>query len=384
MKVYIYSEAQDKIEKSGVGRAVYHQKNAAQRAGFTVVDKLEDADVVHINTVLPNSYAMAKKLNKRGIPLVYHAHSTREDFRNSYIGSNLAAGLFKHWITACYSCGDVIVTPSGYSKSLLEGYGINKEIYVVSNGIDLDDYKRDEQAGRKFREKYGFSDNDKVVMSAGLLIRRKGVHDFVELARRCPGYKFIWFGDADLNFVGNEVRRAVKTAPGNMIFGGYVGKDKIKAALSGADLFLFPSYEETEGIIVLEALAMRIPVLLRNIPVYEEWNCSCEGGGRTTLILPDPSTNLRSLQGVYLKSVCPLLLREVMNRFAPRALTKRASCFFRHMSARYSFAGSACQKAIRTADPQKQKFSFNSSFKRRCMPFFKNHGSLYTTDVLAG
>lgn len=36
-------------------------------------------------------------------------------------------------------------------------------------------------------------------------------------------------------------------------------------------MFLFPSYEETEGIVVLEALAMKIPLLLRDIPVYNGW-----------------------------------------------------------------------------------------------------------------
>lgn len=271
MKVYIYTELQKKLEKSGVGRAYYHQRAALEKYGITVVDNLEEADVVHINTVLTNSRAMAAKLNRTNVPLVYHAHSTREDFRNSYIGSNLAAGLFKKWITGCYSKGDVIITPSEYSKSLLEGYGIKKEIFVISNGIDLDDYQRNEEAGREFRRKYGFTEKDKIIVSAGLIIKRKGVHDFVELAWRCPEYKFVWFGDADLNLVGHEVRHAVKTAPDNLIFGGYVGKENIKAALSGSDLFLFPSYEETEGIIVLEALAMKIPVLLRDIPVYGDW-----------------------------------------------------------------------------------------------------------------
>ena len=36
-------------------------------------------------------------------------------------------------------------------------------------------------------------------------------------------------------------------------------------------MFFFPSYEETEGIVVLEALSSEIPVLLRDIPVYENW-----------------------------------------------------------------------------------------------------------------
>lgn len=271
MKVYIYSEAMDQIRKSGVGRAIYHQMNAADKNGIEVVDDIEDADVVHINTVLPKSLALARKLKKKGVPLVYHAHSTREDFRDSYIGANAVSGLFKKWIISCYTKGDVIVTPSEYSKSLLRGYGIKNRVFVISNGIDLGDYVRSEMAGRKFRRKFGFTEDDKVIMSAGLLMKRKGVDDFAELARRLPQYKFIWFGDANLNLVGKEIRDAVKNAPNNCYFAGYVNKPVLQAAFSGSDLFLFPSHEETEGIVVLEALAMKTPVLLRDIPVYDEW-----------------------------------------------------------------------------------------------------------------
>ncbi len=135
VKVYIYSELQKKIAKSGVGRAIYHQKKALSDCGVTLVDSAEEADVVHINTVLPNSYRLAKKLRKAGKPLVYHAHSTKEDFRNSYIGSNIVAGLFKRWIMSCYTKGDVIITPSEYSKGLLKGYGIKKDIFAISNGM---------------------------------------------------------------------------------------------------------------------------------------------------------------------------------------------------------------------------------------------------------
>lgn len=302
MKVYIYSEAMDKIGKSGVGRAKLHQTAAAERNGVEVVDNIDDADVVHINTVLPNSPKLAKKLRKKGVPVVYHAHSTREDFRNSYIGANAVSGLFKRWLIRCYSLGDVIVTPSEYSKSLLESYGIKNEIYAVSNGIDIGEYVRNEQAGKEFRKKYGFSEDDKIVMSAGLLMKRKGVHDFAEIARRLPQYKFIWFGTADLKFVGKEVRNAVKNPPENLTFAGYVSKPELQAALSGSDLFLFPSYEETEGIVVLEALAMKIPVLLRNIPVYNGWICSQGGGIGTIHILRKATTNLFALPRIYSKS----------------------------------------------------------------------------------
>ena len=45
-------------------------------------------------------------------------------FQNSFTGSNLIAPLFKKWIMKCYQTGDLILTPTNYSKSLLEGYGI--------------------------------------------------------------------------------------------------------------------------------------------------------------------------------------------------------------------------------------------------------------------
>ena len=56
MKVFLYSGMQKMIEKSGVGRAIYHQKKAAAFNDIELVDNLKDADVVHINTIFPKSY----------------------------------------------------------------------------------------------------------------------------------------------------------------------------------------------------------------------------------------------------------------------------------------------------------------------------------------
>ena len=56
-----------------------------------------------------------------------------------------------------------------------------------------------------------------------------------------------------------------------MILPGYISGDIIKGAYSNADVFFFPSREETEGIVVLEALASRTNVLIRDIPVFDGW-----------------------------------------------------------------------------------------------------------------
>lgn len=272
MKIYIYSGHQKWIEHSGVGRAIYHQKNAISKTnGIELTEHKEEADVIHINTIFPGSIHMALWAKQHGKKVVFHAHSTREDFRNSFIGSNTIAGLFGRWIRFCYQLGDIVITPSEYAKKLLQSQGMSRPVCVMSNGIDLEYYRRKADDRKNFRAKYGYSDTEKVIMSAGLWIRRKGILDFIEMAKQLPEYQFIWFGDSNLWSVPKEIREGVRCNLPNLRFAGYIPKKELRQAYAGSDLFWFPTYEETEGIVVLEALAMRIPVLIRDIPVYQGW-----------------------------------------------------------------------------------------------------------------
>lgn len=91
------------------------------------------------------------------------------------------------------------------------------------------------------------------------------------MAKQLPQYHFIWFGECNLWTVPRTVRKAVHTKLPNLHFPGYVPRETLRGAYSGSNLFFFPTYEETEGIVLLEALAMQIPVLVRDIPIYEQW-----------------------------------------------------------------------------------------------------------------
>jgi Glycosyltransferase len=272
MKILLHSGHYKLIEKSGVGRAIKHQMKALELNGISYTTNVkDDFDIVHINTVFPESYFLSKRARRSGKKVVYHAHSTEEDFKNSFLLSNQLAPLFKKWITKCYSSADLIITPTPYAKELLDGYGLGKPVIAISNGIDLDFYKRSEEDAMLFRQRFHLTQEDKVVMAVGLYIERKGILDFVELARMLPQYKFIWFGYTNLNTVPGKVREAVETKLDNLIFAGYVPPEILKQAYNGSDLFLFPTYEETEGIVLLEALAMKLPVLVRDIPIYDQW-----------------------------------------------------------------------------------------------------------------
>ena len=207
VKVLLYFESEKMLAKSGIGRALDHQKRALTEVGISyTLDEKEDYDILHINTYGINSHNMVNKARREGKKVVYHAHSTEEDFRNSFIGSNQ------------------------------------------------------------------LSPDQKVIICVGLFFERKGIIDFVEIAKKMPEYTFIWFGHVPMYSIPRNIRKIVKEDhPENVLFPGYIRGEIIEGAYSGADLFFFPSYEETEGIVVLEALASKQNVLVRDIPVYNGW-----------------------------------------------------------------------------------------------------------------
>lgn len=274
MKVLLYFEAEKMIKTSGIGRAFLHQKMELESQGieYTVNPDDEDYDILHVNTYGPNSSRLIAKAHKLGKPVIVHAHSTEEDFRNSFVMSNQLAPYFKKLLISVYSQADLILTPTVYSKSLLESYGLKQPIINISNGIDINRFDDNPEKIKAFRRYFSLEEDDKVVISVGLFFERKGIFDFAEIARRLPQYKFIWFGHSNMATIPAKVRELVnEDHPNNLYFPGYVKGPIIEGAYSGADLFLFASKEETEGIVVLEALASRQNVIVRDIPVFDPW-----------------------------------------------------------------------------------------------------------------
>jgi 1,2-diacylglycerol-3-alpha-glucose alpha-1,2-glucosyltransferase len=272
MKVWLYQGGMKLVSKSGVGKAYEHQRTALEEKRIAFSTRFShDYNIVQLNTIFPDSLLVALTAKIMGKKVVYYAHSTMEDFKKSFKGSDIIAPLFKSWIKFCYSIGDIIITPTDYSKNLLNTYGIGKSIISLSNGIDLDFYQRNDVLGKQFREKYHFSETDKIIISVGHYIERKGIEDFVELARRMPNYQFIWFGYTNINLIPERIKKLIQTKLPNLHFPGYVSSEELAQAYCGSDLFLFLTQEETEGIVLLEALAMKIPILIRDIPIYENW-----------------------------------------------------------------------------------------------------------------
>lgn len=273
MKILLYFEGENFLSKSGIGRAFQHQKEILKlmNIDFTLDSNCEDYDILHINTYGISSTLMIQKALSQHKKIIIHAHSTEEDFKDSYLLSNQVAPFVKKHLVSLFAKADALITPTLYAKTLIENYGVKTPIYPISNGVDLKRFAYDAEKVRAFKNYFQIQPHEKVIISVGLYLERKGILDFFEVAKRLPEYKFIWFGYSNPLVLPLHVQKALLNVPKNVVLPGYIKGGILEGAYLACDCFFFPTHEETEGIVVLEALASKQNVLIRDIPVYADW-----------------------------------------------------------------------------------------------------------------
>ncbi|MBD3389170.1 MAG: glycosyltransferase [Candidatus Altiarchaeales archaeon] len=268
MKVCLYGELTKILKGSGIGSAIDHQRKALELNGVEVTRSHRDKfDLIDINTIGPRSAYVAHKMRWKGKPVVMHTHTTAEDLRDSFKFTTQLAPKLRHYLRYFYNQADLLISPSKYTKDVLEDYGVTPEILPVSNGVDMEKFSFNERGRRRYRNKYGLE--GVVPFTVGHVFKRKGVLEFLELAREFPDKSFIWYGRVYKDLTSKGVKDSVKNAPDNVTFTGYV-RD-VNAAFNSGDIFLFPSWCENQGIAILEAAACKMPIVVRNLPTYNGW-----------------------------------------------------------------------------------------------------------------
>ena len=290
VRVFLYSECKWLICKSGVGKALTLQKRALEKNNIYYTTKKNDFfNVIHINTFGIRSLYLAKKYKRKNIKVIITAHTIVEDFKNSFRFTyrKTIQELFRAWLKNYYSNADILIAPTQYVKDLLqsEKYNISIPIKVISNGVDLDIFSNDTDKNecrkelinyinsKMGKDKEKLNGNDKIIISVGLFLERKGILNFIELAKMLPEYKFIWFGHTSNILIPRKISKAIKGCKKmqNIFFPGYIEHSLLAKAYKAADLFLMLSYEETEGLVVLEALSSEVQTIINDISVYKDW-----------------------------------------------------------------------------------------------------------------
>jgi len=82
MKILLYQGGYNLVRKSGIGKAIDHQKEAFNKQGFDyTTNSNQDYDIIQLNTIFPDSVMAAFRAKRHGKKVVYYAHSTMEDFK---------------------------------------------------------------------------------------------------------------------------------------------------------------------------------------------------------------------------------------------------------------------------------------------------------------
>lgn len=254
----------------GITSSVSNQRKALKSAGAEVVSKpVDDYEVIHLNWPGPISYFQARRAKRKGKLAITFAHSGR-DVVGGFTMSEILAPMFIKWFKIYHRVSDLVIAPSQYAKRMISDFGIeDSKTRVVSNGVDASSVRFSPRKREIFRDKFDLQ--KPTVIGVGQVIPRKGLVTFARVAENLPQYQFVWFGPKmnKLAMYDRDMNKVLADPPSNVKFPGYV--DDIQAAYSAGDLFFFPSHEENEGIVLLEAAIRKIPIVTRDLPVYEGW-----------------------------------------------------------------------------------------------------------------
>jgi glycosyltransferase involved in cell wall biosynthesis len=146
---------------------------------------------------------------------------------------------------------------------------------VIPNGIELErmtpppDSTPDRLA--KFRARFARPD-EQVVLYVGRMVREKGVAVLVEampwvLAQR-PGTRFVLAGSGYLD--GLKARAAALRLGDRVHFTGFISDEDLRRLYAVADVAVYPSLYEPFGIVALEAMAAKVPLVTSDIGGFRE------------------------------------------------------------------------------------------------------------------
>lgn len=272
MKILHYIQNNEISLSKRIKRAIKDQELAliAQGIPFTN-DPKDDFDIVYVNEYSIETRRKMRKFKAQGYPIVYQANSNEENFRNTVHFANLISGLYRRFLLSSYSLADAIIVPTQHAKNVLRAYGMNHEIDVIPHPVDMEHFAYNAQKVQEFREFFKLDHGQSVVMGSGHAFERKGILDFLSVARAMPDIKFIWFGELDNKMIPHKVSKAIKQRSPNVIMAGYIEGNIYEGALSSADVYFYPSYEDTEVDSVIEAMASSTQVIVRDIDVYRPW-----------------------------------------------------------------------------------------------------------------
>ena len=268
IKIRVFSKA-NTVPGQGVGAAYLEQLNLIKQSPHLIVLKPNEKnpDLVHIHTI-NFRYWLAMLFIK--IPRVVYVHFLPSTLSSSIKLPKLIFIILKWYVKVFYNTASHLVVVNPIFIQPLIKLGIKKErITFIPNYVDESKFVMNTSIA-SIRKNWQFKRF--TVLGVGQVQHRKGVLDFVDIAKKLPGIDFVWAGG--FSFKGmtagyDELKKIMDQPPSNVRFLGIVPREKMNELYHGCDLFFLPSFDELMPMSVLEAAVCDKPILLRHLELYQ-------------------------------------------------------------------------------------------------------------------
>jgi len=250
----IYFDPEDKLMK--YGEAMQLLPALAQ----------EKYDIIHVHTPFVAHYLGLKLAAKLNIPCIETYHTFFEDYLHYYlpwVPKLLARGMARMISKRQCNAVDAIVAPSNPMLDVLRQYGVNVKAEVIPTGLQAHSF--DLADGQAFRLKYDIALDRPMLLYVGRVAFEKNINFLLEmtqlLSKKRPDVLLVVTGEGPAESSLHQLAKTLEIE-NNVKFIGYLNREtELNDCYESADVFVFASKSETQGLVLLEAMAQGTPVV---------------------------------------------------------------------------------------------------------------------------
>jgi glycosyltransferase involved in cell wall biosynthesis len=241
-----------------------------KKAIFREMDAIKP-DIVHVQTEFIIGDIGRKYCRSRKVPMVMTCHTYFEQYINHYVPwlPKSFAKFFARTITgSAFNKPDLVIVPSQHMKDVLLSYGVYKPIEVVPTGLDPKDFegvnKEEEKKNSELYQKYPQLRGKRVLLYVGRVGQEKNMDFLIEVMKKLvpthPDTVLLVVGGGPYKDSMEKIVQA-QGLQNNVIMHGYHDRAKLKHVYAFADIFVFASKTETQGLVTIEAMLCGTPAV---------------------------------------------------------------------------------------------------------------------------
>ncbi len=249
------------VYRVGIGWAKFDKYLLAFR-GAKLAQKLHKKNKYSVIWAMMASYngfaALEFKRRNKKVPYLL---TLQEGDSFEYILKRV--GFLKNRFKNIFIKADSIQTISRYLADWARDMGATKNIEVVPNGVDINQFSisSPQFSIKDFREKIGIRNNEKIIFTASRLVKKNGIDSLIRSMEYLSNeYRLLIAGKGEEENNLKKMAQELKLKD-RIIFLGFISQTDLPKYYWASDVFCRPSLSEGQGISFLEAMAAEIPVV---------------------------------------------------------------------------------------------------------------------------